>query len=88
MNVAKGCPYHFGFHAAVDVVTWLVQGKEREYLQMMVQGSLYDQSAITAIDLEEYGWWYAAPGGVRGALSIIERFWVMPHPIKSRQNKG
>ena len=87
MDVAKGGSYHFGFHANVDVATWLVQGKEREYLQMMVQGSLYDQAAMSAIDFEEYGRWYASPGGMRGGFEHYRAFLgdAVPNRERSKQ---
>lgn len=74
MNVATGGSYHFGFHANVDVATWLVQGKEREYLKMMMQGSLYDKAAIADADFEEYIRWYILPGGMRGGFEHYRAF--------------
>lgn len=74
MDVAKGGSYHFGFHANVDIATWLVQGKEREHLKYMVQGSLYNKAAINEADIEEYVQWYASPGGVRGCFEHYRAF--------------
>lgn len=87
MDVAKGGSYHFGFHANVDVAAWLVQGKEREYLQMMVQGSLYDQAAMTAADIEEYLRWYSSPGGVRGCFEHYRAFLGDATPNQERANQ-
>lgn len=74
MDVAKGGSYHFGFYANVDVAVSLVQGKEREHLKMMVQGSLYDKAAMTEADINEYLQWYCSPGGLRGCFEHYRAF--------------
>lgn len=59
--------WHFGFNHANDLPECLITGREREFIKYLFGLMLYDPSAITEEDINEYMRTYAAPGGVRGS---------------------
>lgn len=54
--------WHAAFHSARDVAEMLVQGRERAYLQQMIDVRIFDPSAITPEDFDTYVRAYEAPG--------------------------
>lgn len=64
MDVAKGGSFHFGFHANSLLAETLVKGREREYLSYMIGEYIYNPSAISDTDLDEYVRCYSMPGAL------------------------
>ena len=68
MNVAQGGSWHFGFHMARDIPEMLVEGKEHAYIAAQIRQRLYNPTAITEADINEYVRTYASPGGMRAGF--------------------
>ncbi|WP_394831496.1 alpha/beta hydrolase [Pendulispora rubella] len=66
--------WHFAFHGARDVAEMLVAGKEREYLTTFYDARIYDPSAFTREDIDEYVRSYAAPGAMRAGFEVYRAF--------------
>lgn len=66
--------WHFSFHNVRDVPEMLVAGRERQYLQHIINERIFDPSAITDDDLELYASAYAAPGAMRAAFELYRAF--------------
>jgi hypothetical protein len=57
--------WHLSFNALRDLPEKLVEGKEEVFLNWFYDHGLYNQSAITAADREEYIKQYSKPGAMR-----------------------
>lgn len=66
--------WHAAFHSARDVAELLVQGRERAYLQHMIEVRIFDPSAISREDFEVYVHAYEAPGAMRCAFEMYRAF--------------
>lgn len=66
--------WHFAFHGARDVPELLVTGREREYLTMFYDARVYDPSAFTARDIDEYVRAYSVPGAMRAGFELYRAF--------------
>jgi pimeloyl-ACP methyl ester carboxylesterase len=66
--------WHAAFHSARDVAEMLVQGRERAYLQHMIGVRIFDPSAISASDFDDYVRAYEAPGAMRAAFELYRAF--------------
>jgi pimeloyl-ACP methyl ester carboxylesterase len=66
--------WHFSFHNVRDVPEMLVAGRERPYLQHMINERIFDPSAITDDDLDAYASAYAAPGAMRAGFELYRAF--------------
>ena len=60
--------WHFSFHAVRDLPEKLIDGKEDVYLNWLYDHFLYNQSAITTDDREEYIKQYSKPGAMRAGF--------------------
>ena len=69
-------PWHWGFHAQVDLAEALIRGRERLYLRHWFAG-LYPH-AVTPDDLDDYARCMAQPGSLRAGL---ECFRIFPQDI-------
>jgi pimeloyl-ACP methyl ester carboxylesterase len=66
--------WHAAFHSARDIAELLVQGRERAYLQHMIETHIFDRSAITPHDFDVYVHTYEAPGAMRSAFELYRAF--------------
>jgi pimeloyl-ACP methyl ester carboxylesterase len=66
--------WHFSFHNVRDVPEMLVAGRERQYLQHIINERIFDPSAITDDDLEHYASAYGAPGAMRAGFELYRAF--------------
>lgn len=66
--------WHFAFHGARDIAELLVAGKERDYLTLFYDARIYDPSAFTRADIDEYVRAYAAPGAMRAGFELYRAF--------------
>lgn len=64
MDPAKGGSFHFGFHAQVDLATFLTAGRERTYLTRFL--TLMAPNGLE--DIEEFLLAYQAPEAMRGGF--------------------
>jgi pimeloyl-ACP methyl ester carboxylesterase len=60
--------WHIQFHYVRDLPEALITGRERIYLSWFYRGAAYNQSAITAQDIDEYVRCYSAPGALRAGF--------------------
>jgi pimeloyl-ACP methyl ester carboxylesterase len=61
-------------HQARDIAEFLVQGRERAYLQYMIGVRIFDPSAISPADFETYVRAYETPGAMRAAFELYRAF--------------
>lgn len=66
--------WHFAFHGARDIPEMLVEGRERQYLQMFFNARIFDPSAISESDLDIYTSAYSAPGAMRAGFEVYRAF--------------
>jgi pimeloyl-ACP methyl ester carboxylesterase len=66
--------WHFAFHMKRDVPELLVQGKERQYIEMFVRDRIYNQAGITSEDIDAYAAAMAQPGAARGMFEWYRAF--------------
>jgi pimeloyl-ACP methyl ester carboxylesterase len=66
--------WHFAFHGARDVPEMLIAGRERLYLQAMINARIFDPSAIEPRDLDVYASAYSQPGAMRVGLELYRAF--------------
>jgi pimeloyl-ACP methyl ester carboxylesterase len=59
--------WHFGFNHANDLAELLITGKERQFIDYLLNLMTYNPAAITEADKAEYLRTYAGAGGVRGS---------------------
>jgi pimeloyl-ACP methyl ester carboxylesterase len=57
--------WHLSFQGAGEIAEALIRGRERMYLSWFYKNFLYDPTAISEEDVDEYVRTYAAPGGLR-----------------------
>lgn len=62
--------WHAGFFAVPHFPELLMAGREREFWGAFLRRAMYDPSAATAEDIEEYAGWVARPGGLHALLSV------------------
>lgn len=62
--------WHIAFHSNADVAYMLINGREREYIDYFIKSRIYDQSAVTAEEIDAYAAAYSAPGALRAALEM------------------
>jgi pimeloyl-ACP methyl ester carboxylesterase len=67
-NFSPNGLWHFSFHAVRDLPEKLIDGKEDVYLNWLYDSFLYNQSAITTDDREEYIKQYSKPGAMRAGF--------------------
>jgi pimeloyl-ACP methyl ester carboxylesterase len=67
-NFSPNGLWHFSFHAVRDLPEKLIDGKEDVYLNWLYDHFLYNQSAITTDDREEYIKQYSKPGAMRAGF--------------------
>ena len=67
-NFSPNGLWHFSFHAVRDLPEKLIDGKEAVYLNWLYDHFLYNQSAITTDDREEYIKQYSKPGAMRAGF--------------------
>ncbi len=60
--------WHFGFNSAADLPELLIKGKERDFWNYLYGLMLYNPTAISEADKDEYMRTYAAAGGIRGSV--------------------
>jgi pimeloyl-ACP methyl ester carboxylesterase len=60
--------WHLAFHSVRDLPEALVVGRERTYLSWFYRSLIYNPSAITEEDIDEYERCYAAPGAMRAGF--------------------
>ncbi|GAA4277598.1 alpha/beta fold hydrolase [Aquimarina mytili] len=75
--------WHFGFNSAIDLPEILISGNERAFWNYLYGLMLYNPSAISEEDKDEYMRTYASKAGIRGsvgwykdALTTTEQFAV------------
>jgi pimeloyl-ACP methyl ester carboxylesterase len=66
--------WHFAFHGTRDVPEMLVNGRERQYLQVFYNARIFDPSAITEDDLDIYTSAYSAAGAMRAGFELYRAF--------------
>jgi pimeloyl-ACP methyl ester carboxylesterase len=76
MKEMRGDPrgWHIAFHQARDISEYLVHGKEREYVEYMIDVRIFDPSAISREDRDIYVSAYASPGAMRAAFELYRAF--------------
>jgi pimeloyl-ACP methyl ester carboxylesterase len=67
-NFSPNGIWHFSFHAVRDLPEKLIDGQEDVYLNWLYDVFLYNQSAITPEDREEYIKQYSKPGAMRAGF--------------------
>ena len=67
----RGGVWHLAFHSVRDLPEALVVGRERTYLSWFYRSLVYNPSAITEEDIDEYERCYAAPARCAQGSSII-----------------
>lgn len=65
-------PWHWGFHAQVDIAEALIRGREHLYLRHWFAG--LHPHAITTDDLDDYARCMAQPGSLRAGLECFRAF--------------
>jgi pimeloyl-ACP methyl ester carboxylesterase len=65
----QGGLWHFSFHLQPDIPEMLIAGKEREYLTYFVRNHVYDPTAVSEADIDDYVRCLKAPGGLRAGLN-------------------
>lgn len=60
--------WHFGFNHAAHLPELLIKGKEREFWNYLYSLMLYNPSAITEEDKDEYLRTYSGAGGISGSV--------------------
>lgn len=66
--------FHFLFHSVLDLLEFLVAGREEAYLNHFFSKLSYKCSAITQDDLEHYTKMYSQPGALRSAFNVYRTF--------------
>lgn len=66
--------WHFPFHAS-PVAEFLIQGREREYLNWFFRNMAYAPGAIPAEHVDEYVRAYSQPGAMRAGLAYYSAFY-------------
>jgi pimeloyl-ACP methyl ester carboxylesterase len=63
-NSSGGGLWHLSFQGAGEIAEALIRGRERMYLSWFYKNFLYDPTAISEADIDEYVRTYSAPGGL------------------------
>ena len=67
--------WHFGFFRAPDnVAEALIAGHERMFITQFIGRSIYEPTAVSEADLDEYARKLAAPGALRGGFEHYRAF--------------
>lgn len=66
--VASGHAWHFGFHREVALATALIQGRERVYVDWMIDGNTVDPTTMGDEDRGFYARGLARPGATAAAM--------------------
>lgn len=67
--------WHFNFHGGQpDMAAWLVQGKERPYIQQFFDRFSYNQAVFTDDVVDHYAADYAVPGALQAAFYVYAAF--------------
>jgi pimeloyl-ACP methyl ester carboxylesterase len=66
--------WQFAFHSVRDIPEMLLAGRERLYIQAMINARIFDPSAISDRDLDIYASAYAMPGAMRAGLEVYRTF--------------
>ncbi|MEO6840173.1 MAG: alpha/beta hydrolase [Bradyrhizobium sp.] len=66
--------WQFAFHSVRDIPEMLLAGRERLYIQAMINARIFDPSAISDRDLDIYASAYAMPGAMRAGLEVYRAF--------------
>lgn len=76
MNPAQGGSWHFGFFAAPEFPEMLTKGREKAFLTKFAFRSqyVYQKSAFTEADIDEYLRSYIAPGGMTAGFGYYRAF--------------
>lgn len=65
--------WHKEFFCVPDYPEMLLPGKERQFWSTLMRAEMYDPTAFTDEDVEEYSQWVARPGGWRSILEIYRQ---------------
>ncbi|WP_299246368.1 alpha/beta hydrolase [uncultured Aquimarina sp.] len=80
--------WHFGFNAAIDLPETLIDGKEREFWNYLYGLMLYNPSAISEKDKDEYMRTYASKAGIRGSVGWYKDALITTDQFSAAIEKG
>ncbi len=80
--------WHFGFNSAVDLPETLISGKEREFWNYLYGLMLFNPSAISEKDKDEYMRTYASKAGIRGSVGWYKDALTTTEQFASAIQKG
>lgn len=84
----RGGYWHFSFNSADHLPELLIKGREREFWNYLYGLMLYNPSAITEEDKDEYMRTYAGPGGIRGSVGWYKDALITTRQFKEAIGKG
>lgn len=68
-DALHGGSWHYGFHMASTIPEILTQGREKEYIGMLIKTWSYKKDAIGDDTIAEYAKHYATPGGMTAGFN-------------------
>ena len=76
MDTSRGGSWHFGLFADVENALLLTKGRERAFFTQWAYrgGFVFDKTAFTDADINEYVSHYAAPGGMAAGFGYYRAF--------------
>ena len=66
---------HMPFFMAQDLAEWLIEGRERPFIDWFIRNMVADQAAFSPDDIAAYAECLARPGALRAGFALYRAFW-------------